>query len=84
MAAVRILTSVKQGYTSQRPYTQAYQPNGASSTAPSGPTPGAIPLLPNQGRVIQQGGTRVLCIADVRGTSSLHLLGLKAAGLTAR
>lgn len=30
--------------------------------------PGAIPLAPNQGRVIQQGPVRVLCIADVRGT----------------
>jgi hypothetical protein len=39
-------------------------PNGG---APSGPVPGAVPLLPNQGRVIQQGSARVLCIADVRG-----------------
>lgn len=46
---------------------QGYLPNGASS---SGPTPGATPLLPNQGRVIQQNGARVLCIADVRGNHS--------------
>jgi hypothetical protein len=28
---------------------------------------GPTPLLPNQGRVIQTGPIRVLCIADVRG-----------------
>ncbi|KAK3303591.1 uncharacterized protein B0T15DRAFT_486958 [Chaetomium strumarium] len=33
----------------------------------TGPVPGAAPLLPNQGRVIQTGPIRVLCIADVRG-----------------
>ena len=36
-------------------------PNGST------PTPGATPLLPNQGRVIQSGPTRILCVADVRG-----------------
>ncbi|PNS15071.1 hypothetical protein CAC42_2300 [Sphaceloma murrayae] len=46
-----------------RAYSQAYLPNGT----PSGPVPGAAPLLPNQGRVLQTGGARVLCIADVRG-----------------
>ncbi|KAF4554355.1 Hypothetical protein D9617_4g001080 [Elsinoe fawcettii] len=46
-----------------RAYSQAYLPNGT----PSGPVPGAAPLLPNQGRVIQASGTRILCIADVRG-----------------
>lgn len=59
------------------PYNQGYLPNGAS-----GPVPGATPLLPNQGRVIQSGPIRVLCIADVRGANtqqlpkprSLHLL----------
>lgn len=50
-------------------------PNGASpagpSTAPTGlPTPGARPLEPNQGRVVQAGGARVLCVADVRGEQS--------------
>ncbi|KAK6364589.1 hypothetical protein LTS17_012062 [Exophiala oligosperma] len=39
-----------------------YLPNGTS-----GPTPGAQALLPNNGRVIQSGPVRVLCIADVRG-----------------
>ncbi|QKX59561.1 uncharacterized protein TRUGW13939_06697 [Talaromyces rugulosus] len=39
-------------------------PNGATV---SGPVPGATPLLPNNGRVIQNGAVRVLCVADVRG-----------------
>lgn len=30
-------------------------------------TPGATPLLPNNGRVLQSGPTRILCVADVRG-----------------
>ena len=42
---------------------QGYLPNGSTS----GPTPGATPLLPNNGRVVQTGGVRVLCVADVRG-----------------
>ena len=42
---------------------QGYLPNGASS----GPTPGAQALLPNNGRIIQSGPTRILCVADVRG-----------------
>lgn len=42
---------------------QGYLPNGTAS----GPTPGAQALLPNNGRVIQAGAVRVLCIADVRG-----------------
>ncbi|KXJ96801.1 hypothetical protein Micbo1qcDRAFT_129812 [Microdochium bolleyi] len=47
----------------RQPYNNAgYMPNGAGQGAP-----GATPLLPNQGRVIQQGPLRVLCIADVRG-----------------
>lgn len=41
---------------------QPYMQNGIS-----GPVPGAQPLLPNNGRIIQAGPTRVLCIADVRG-----------------
>ncbi|KIW25237.1 uncharacterized protein PV07_08432 [Cladophialophora immunda] len=40
-----------------------YLPNGTAS----GPTPGAQALLPNNGRIIQSGPIRVLCIADVRG-----------------
>ncbi|KAK0641277.1 hypothetical protein B0T16DRAFT_379955 [Cercophora newfieldiana] len=50
----------------RNPYNNAgYLPNGA--TPHPGAAPGATPLLPNQGRVIQTGPHRVLCIADVRG-----------------
>ncbi|KAK3333371.1 hypothetical protein B0T19DRAFT_124184 [Cercophora scortea] len=44
---------------------QGYLPNGAATH--QGPLPGATPLLPNQGRIIQTGPIRVLCVADVRG-----------------
>ncbi|EGC49389.1 serine/threonine protein phosphatase [Histoplasma capsulatum var. duboisii H88] len=45
----------------------------------SGPTPGATALLPNNGRVIQTGGVRVLCVADVRGNlKSLNELAKQA------
>lgn len=47
---------------------QGYLPNGASS----GPTPGAQALLPNNGRVIQSGPTRILCVADVRGVLDIQ------------
>ncbi|OAA51604.1 ser/Thr protein phosphatase [Metarhizium rileyi] len=58
-AAPRTFTNVPQ----PRPYNnQGYLQNGGSSLPP-----GAAPLLPNQGRVIQTGPIRVLCIADVRG-----------------
>lgn len=40
---------------------QGYMPNGTGAVA------GAQPLQPNNGRVIQNGAVRVLCIADVRG-----------------
>ncbi|KAI0152722.1 hypothetical protein GGR57DRAFT_470092 [Xylariaceae sp. FL1272] len=62
----------------RQPYSNAgYLPNGAS--AASGPVPGATPLLPNQGRILQQGAIRVLCIADVRGNlSSLNELARQA------
>jgi hypothetical protein len=57
-------------YSQPRPHTfnsnQGYLANGNSS----GPTPGAQALLPNNGRVIETGGKRVLCIADVRGMGS--------------
>ncbi|KAJ5339754.1 hypothetical protein N7541_011709 [Penicillium brevicompactum] len=46
---------------------------------PAGPVPGATPLLPNNGRVIQSGPTRILCIADVRGNlKSLNELAKQA------
>ncbi|KAK8111409.1 calcineurin-like phosphoesterase [Apiospora kogelbergensis] len=52
----------------RQPYNQGYMPNGAPGSHPNlQPAPGATPLLPNQGRVIQTGPIRVLCIADVRG-----------------
>ncbi|KAI1005238.1 Uncharacterized protein K3495_g2980 [Podosphaera aphanis] len=52
----------------QRPqsYIANHLPNGSTS-AHTGLPPGATPLLPNNGRIIQTGGVRVLCIADVRG-----------------
>lgn len=43
-------------------------PNGAVGGHTVAVPPGATPLLPNQGRIIQTGPIRVLCIADVRGT----------------
>ncbi|KAG5927824.1 hypothetical protein E4U42_001709 [Claviceps africana] len=57
-------TSSRRGanQSQARPYNnQGYLQNGG--TLP----PGAAPLLPNQGRIIQTGPIRVLCIADVRG-----------------
>lgn len=57
----------------QRPLTapqpRPYPPQGPGPYMQngSGPVPGARPLLPDNGRVIQSGPTRVLCIADVRG-----------------
>ncbi|TVY59107.1 Uncharacterized protein LCER1_G000639 [Lachnellula cervina] len=55
-------------FSQQRPHNYnnpAYIPNGAAGG--HGGLPGAAPLLPNNGRVIQTGGVRVLCVADVRG-----------------
>lgn len=43
-----------------------YLPNGAVGGHPNLP-PGAAPLLPNNGRIIESKGVRVLCVADVRG-----------------
>lgn len=65
---------------SPRPHNFAPQgyplPNGA---APAGPVPGAAPLLPNNGRIIQNGPVRILCIADVRGNlGSLNELARQA------
>ncbi|WEW58684.1 hypothetical protein PRK78_004152 [Emydomyces testavorans] len=57
---------------SNPPYTL---PNGANT----GPTPGATALLPNNGRVIQSGSVRILCVADVRGNlKSLNELAKQA------
>lgn len=49
---------LKQPPRPQFPGQPGYLANG---------TPGATPLLPNNGRVIQSGQTRILCVADVRG-----------------
>lgn len=43
-----------------------YMPNGGVPPQVA-PAPGAVPLLPNQGRVIDTGAIRILCVADVRG-----------------
>ncbi|KAI9840458.1 MAG: hypothetical protein M1837_001614 [Sclerophora amabilis] len=43
---------------------QGFLPNGASGGPPAAQ---ASNLLPNNGRVVQTGGVRVLCVADVRG-----------------
>ncbi|KLU87935.1 Ser/Thr protein phosphatase [Magnaporthiopsis poae ATCC 64411] len=53
----------------RHPYgnNQGYMPNGAVGGHTVAVPPGATPLLPNQGRIIQTGPIRVLCIADVRG-----------------
>lgn len=67
-----ITNTTQQAPNQPRPYPGNYLPNGGASGAPSGPAPGAVPLLPNQGRVIQQGSARVLCIADVRGETYLQ------------
>lgn len=56
----------------QPSYNQAYMPNGAVAGHTSIP-PGATPLLPNNGRIIQTGGVRVLCVADVRGELDLQI-----------
>ncbi|KAI4656968.1 uncharacterized protein J4E78_006859 [Alternaria triticimaculans] len=70
---------IQQAPNQPRPYPGNYLPNGGAPGGPSGPAPGAVPLLPNQGRVIQQGSVRVLCIADVRGNlQSLNQLAADA------
>ena len=62
------LLKLTMSFSQQRPHNynnQGYLPNGAVG-GHSG-LPGAAPLLPNNGRIIQTGGVRVLCVADVRG-----------------
>lgn len=57
--------SLTRGSSQPRPpqyQLQGYMPNGTS-----GPVTGAQPLQPNNGRVLQNGSVRILCIADVRG-----------------
>lgn len=53
-----------------RHYAQqgSYMPNGGGGPPHQQvPAPGAVPLLPNQGRIIDNGLVRILCVADVRG-----------------
>ncbi|KAI9826600.1 MAG: hypothetical protein M1832_006196 [Thelocarpon impressellum] len=54
-------------YDVSRPHnfnSQNFLPNGATG----GPGGGHVSnLLPNHGRIVQSGGVRVLCVADVRG-----------------
>lgn len=52
-----------RGLSQPRPQyqLQGYMPNGTSGSVQ------AQPLQPNNGRIIQNGPTRVLCVADVRG-----------------
>ncbi|KAJ5914933.1 hypothetical protein N7504_003816 [Penicillium tannophilum] len=65
---------------SPRPHNFGPQGYPLANGAPqAGPPPGATPLLPNNGRVIQNGPTRILCIADVRGNlKSLNELAKQA------
>ena len=43
-------------------------PNGATGGSNNPPAVQmATNLLPNNGRVVQSGGVRILCVADVRG-----------------
>jgi hypothetical protein len=67
--------SLQQAPNQPRIISGNYLPNGGAPGGHSGPAPGAVPLLPNQGRVIQQGSVRVLCIADVRGEDALCIMG---------
>ena len=67
-----IIKNHLQAANPPRPYAQpAYNMANGAAGIPAVPPPGAAPLLPNQGRIVQAGPVRVLCIADVRG-SSLH------------
>ena len=50
------------------PYNQAQLSNGANNAANMSSGGQGSNFLPNNGRVIQSGGTRILCVADVRGT----------------
>ena len=59
-----MLTEELMAQQPRQPYNQGYMPNGAPGAHAN---LSATPLLPNQGRVIQNGPVRVLCIADVRG-----------------
>lgn len=48
-----------------------YPPPTYMINGTSGPVPGAQALQPNNGKILQNGPTRILCVADVRGETSL-------------
>ncbi|KAI4097982.1 MAG: hypothetical protein LQ339_006643 [Xanthoria mediterranea] len=49
-------------------YNHSHLSNGAYNAPGMGPGGNSGPnYLPNNGRIIQSGGTRILCVADVRG-----------------
>ncbi|KAL4917524.1 hypothetical protein BDW62DRAFT_211209 [Aspergillus aurantiobrunneus] len=84
-----VLSSLLCRFSSSPPFSPSvfptvdlYPPHGFCYSLPngaSGPVPGAAPLLPNNGRIIQNGPVRVLCIADVRGNlKSLNELARQA------
>ncbi|CAD6582980.1 MAG: hypothetical protein ASARMPREDX12_001139 [Alectoria sarmentosa] len=54
---------------SPRPYyNQGHLPNGANNSTNMTSAGGqGSNFLPNNGRIVQSGGTRILCVADVRG-----------------
>ncbi len=55
-------------------YNQGHLPNGANNAANMSSAGGqGSNLLPNNGRIVQSGGVRILCVADVRGTYQLLL-----------
>ncbi|PYI02947.1 DUF1793-domain-containing protein [Aspergillus sclerotiicarbonarius CBS 121057] len=74
--------AVSRNLAKERPRPHNFGPQGyplPNGAVPSGPVPGAAPLLPNNGRIIQNGPVRVLCIADVRGNlKSLNELARQA------
>ena len=52
-------------------YNHNHLSNGAYNAPGMGPGAASGPnYLPNNGRIIQSGGTRILCVADVRGMAS--------------
>lgn len=56
-------------------YNQSHLSNGATNApSMSSATGSGSNFLPNNGRVVQAGGVRILCVADVRGMfKSLNL-----------
>lgn len=55
-------------------YNHNHLSNGAYNAPGMGPGGASGPnYLPNNGRIIQSGGTRILCVADVRGMISSHV-----------